>query len=197
MLYDHTDEPLNMQAAALTFAMMLFEQEAAHPLGGEREPGEVPGVDSFGFLPSWVPVPRAGVVPFLAQLPCPALVFQSTHRGTVSLMLLDELGGERRAWAQKTLDNHCAGIEELASQFYPALYGESKILLEIRDESHIITLDALRFWARRFGCPTGWNMGGPREGAPDGVAAQIRLFSPDGRVSPPTESVAPWQRPAW
>lgn len=185
------------RAAALAFAMLQFEQEAAHPRRGTPKVGKVLGVDEFLFLPSWKPTPRAEAIHFLADLPCPALLFQTTMRGAVSVLLLDELTGERKAWAQKTLDNQLAGLNQLASQFSPPLSGDSKILLEVRDEAHVVPLDILRLWASRFSCPVGWNMGEPRAEAPADVSAQMRLLSPDGRVSPPSATVAPWDRPAW
>lgn len=186
-----------VQAAALTFAMLQFEQEAAHPRQGSPSREKTLGVDEFLFLPSWKPVPRAEMVSFLANLSAPALLVQTTMRGAIALMLLDELSGERRWWGEKNLSNQLAGVNALAEQFQPPLGPDSKLLLETRHENHIVTLDVLRYWAEHFSCPAGWNIGAPRPGAPAEVAAQIRLFSADGRVSPPSQVAAPWERPAW
>jgi hypothetical protein len=111
----------------------------------------------------------------------------------VSLMLLDELDGERKAWAQKTLDNHLAGINEFADQFKPALDGNSKVLLEVQGETHIVSLDVLRLWSQRFNAPTGWSLGD--SGNDPRAPAQIRLISSDHRVNPPWAAYAPWDRP--
>lgn len=195
--YDHSAESLEKQAASLAFAMLLFEQEAAHQFIHSENEGDRVGVDKFMFLPSWITTPRAEVISYLESLPCPALMFQTTGIGMVSLILLDELSNDRRRWAQKTLDNHLAGVEEIASQFTPPLQGDSRILLEIRGESHVVSLAGLRFWAQRYNCPAGWTFGPPRQGAPADVAAQIVLISADGRVSPPSQARASWQRPAF
>lgn len=195
--YDHSGESVERQAASLAFAMLLFEQDAAHRFIHSEKEGDKAGVDKFVFLPSWISIPRAEVVAYLESLPGPALIFQTTGQGMVSLILLDELTEDRRRWAQKTLDNHSAGVEEIAGQFVPPLENDSKILLEIRGERHIVSLEGLRFWSRRFNCPAGWTFGPPRADALSGVAAQIVLISADGRVSPPSHAVAPWQRPAF
>jgi hypothetical protein len=193
-----TQNPANddalMQAAALTFTMLRFEQDAAHASRSSDpyDQGEM-GVDRFVFLPSWRSTAAHDVVAFLAGLTCPALLFPTTMRGVVSLMLLDELAGERKAWAQKTLDNHLVGINEFAAQFFPPLDGNSNVLLEVQGETHIISLDVLRLWSQRFNAPAGWSLGDSRNDPR--APAQIRLISSDGRINPPWEAYAPWQRP--
>jgi hypothetical protein len=183
------------QAAALAFALVRFDEPAAHPIGGWTPPG-MPrvGTDAYVFSPVWTPVPREAVVPFLAGLPSPAIIVQSTTRGILGLTLLDELTGDRRRWAQKTFDNHKAGLAELAKQ--GNLTDSSLVLFEFGDESHIFSLAAIREWSERFALNVGWNIGA----LPDDARASARLNArrSDGRWSsgvgrrpPPTPPESP------
>ena len=87
-----------VQAATLAFALVRFEEGAAHPPRNYSPPG-VPriGTEAYVFIPSLRRVPRDAVVPFLAALPSPALLTPSTRRGIVALTLVDELTGDRAA----------------------------------------------------------------------------------------------------
>ena len=169
-------------AAALTFAMLRFEQEGAHEYRAHERPDQGHfGRDRFIFLPSWKALPRDSVIPFLASLPCPALIYPVTTRGMAALLLLDELQDERKWWGRKTLDNQLAGINDMAAQMN--LDADSKILLEVTDETLVISLDELRGWSQRFGAPVGWSMG--RHTEDDRASAKIDLIASDGRGLPP------------
>jgi hypothetical protein len=187
------DSTARLQAAELTFAMLRFEQESAHESRAADPENLRLGVDYFIFLPSWKPTRRADVVPFLAGLPGPAFLFSTTTRGAVTLILLDELSGERRQWGQKTLDNQLAGINELASQFVPPLSEDSNVLLEFAGETHIVTLKVLRIWSQSFSAPVGWSFGDSRHDPR--APARIRMIASDGRVNPEWTAYAPWERP--
>jgi hypothetical protein len=105
-------DDLLLQAASLAFALLRFEEGAAHPHRGSTPPGMLRlGEEAYQFTPSWRSVPRADVPAFLAALPSPALLSPTTTRGTVALTLLAELSGERAVWARKTLTNQRACLE--------------------------------------------------------------------------------------
>lgn len=179
------------QAAALTFTMLRFEQESAHQSRAEDpHPGRL-GDDKFIFLPSWRSTPREDVVPFLASLNSPALLFPTTTRGVVSLILLEDLNGDRQRWAQKTFDNQLAGIDDLATQL--TLDGNSKVLLEVLGDIHVVSIDVLRVWSQRFSAPVGWGIGDSSNDAR--APARFCLIASDGRVNPPWTARAPWERP--
>lgn len=105
----HPDD-LRAEAARLAFALLRFEGVAAHPMRGAATP------DAYVFLPSWREVPGSEVEAFLVGLPSPALLLPTTLRGTIALLLLHELTGDRRRWAEKALSNFAAGLDELAPQ---------------------------------------------------------------------------------
>ena len=168
------------QAATLAFALVRFDEPAAHPLDGAVPPG-VPhvGTDAYVFSPVWTPVPREAVVPFLAGLPSPAIIVQSITRGILGLTLLDELTGDRRQWGQKTFDNQRAGLAESAKR--GNLTDSSLVLFEFGDESHTFPLAAVREWSERFALNVGWNIGP----LPNDARASARLNArrSDGRWS--------------
>jgi hypothetical protein len=186
-------EEARLQAAALTFAMLRFEQESGHESHASDPDNRRLGLDHFVFLPSWKSISREEVVPFLASLSSPALIFPTTTRGVASLILLDELTGERRKWARKTLDNQLAIIDELASRFSPPFNGESKVLLEFAGETHLLTLNSVREWSKQFSAPTRWSLGDSRNDPR--APARFRLIGSDGRVNPEWTAFAPWERP--
>jgi hypothetical protein len=176
----HSADDRLMHAAALTFAMLRFEQRAAHERrGSSSHPLGQLGFDRFVFLPAWTSLPRDSVVDFLAHLPGPVFLFPTTSRGVTSLMLLDELSGDRRAWAQKTLDNQAAGVAEMASQY--SLDESSRILLEVDEESLVFSLDTIGFWSQRFSAPVGWNI--VKLESDSRASARFRLIASDGTGS--------------
>jgi hypothetical protein len=181
------------QAATLTFAMLRFENESAHESHASHPENRRLGYDDFIFLPSWNSIKREDVVTFLAGLPSPALIFPTTTRGAASLLLLNELAGEREKWGRKTLDNQLAGINEMASQFSPALSDESNVLLQVSGETHLLSLSVLRLWSQQFSAPLGWSIGESRDDPR--APARIRLHASDGRVNPEWMAFAPWHRP--
>jgi hypothetical protein len=91
-------------------------------------------------------------------------------------MLLDELSGDRRAWAQKTLDNQAAAVAEMASQY--SLDESSGILLEVDEESLVFSLGTIRFWSQRFSAPVGWNL--IKLESDSRAAVRFRLIASDG-----------------
>lgn len=168
------------EAAALAFALLRFESAAAHPNRASTPPG-CPriGEDALLFVPSWRPVPNADVVAFLAGLPSPALLSPTTTRGVVSLLLVEELTGDRATWGRKTLSNQRAGLEQIVAQL--GLPDDARILLEFDDETHVLPLAVLRVWAERFAVQVGWSIG-PLEG--DARAdARLMLYRSDGGSS--------------
>lgn len=172
-----SDDDALLQAASLTFALIRFEEGAAHPFRGSTPPGMLRlGEEAYTFTPSWRKVPRAEVPAFLAGLPSPALLSPTTTRGVVALTLLGELTGERAAWGRKTLTNQRTGLEEMAGQL--GLTSESRVLLEFDDESHVVSLAVLRVWSERFAVQVGWNIG-PLQGDAR-AAARLNLFRSDG-----------------
>ena len=99
-------EDLQTRAAELAFAMLRFSQPAAHPFPSTADhEGREAGVDWFIFAPSWRKTSRDEVVPFLLSLESPLLILPTTSRGSVALLVLDELKDERRRWMQKGFDN--------------------------------------------------------------------------------------------
>lgn len=148
---------LKLEAARIAFALIRFEEAAAQPYRAET-PAGMPaiGTAAYVFTPSWRRVPRDQVESFLASLPSPSLLSPTTTRGVIALTLLNELSGERRRWAEKTLDNFTAGFDELAAKF--GLSQESGILLEFDDESHVFSFRGTRLWTHQFAVQVGWRM---------------------------------------
>jgi hypothetical protein len=128
--------------------MVRFEEAAAHPAFPAPRGAPRVGYDSYIFAPSSLFVPRSDVPTFLAQLPSPALLLPTTTRGVVSLTLLDELRGERRASAQRALDLQRAGVERGAERL--GLTDDSLILLQFADEEHFVSLGVVRERCKRF-----------------------------------------------
>ncbi|MGE0353448.1 MAG: hypothetical protein AB7Q69_09425 [Gemmatimonadales bacterium] len=166
---------LPLQAAEIAAAMLRFQEPLAH-VPGTHTPAGMPavGVDAYAFVPSSRPVSRNRLAEHLAALPSPAFLAPTTARGVVGLVLLHELGEERRAAMQRQLDNHAAVLAELAPGS-----GSDRVLLEFDEESHVFSLAAVRLWARRFVVLVGWNIGPC--GDPSRAEWQINLFAGDGR----------------
>ena len=166
-------------AAEIAFAMLRFAQGAAHQF--DREEDAIRGLggrDWFVFLPSWRRTSRAEVVPFLASLPCSAMLFSGTMRGSVALLLLEELQGERRQWGQKNFDNQSGGLVHAADQL--GLSPDSRVVLEFDDEEHLFTFAVLKRWAERFCVDIGWNL---LPCGDDRAAARLWLIRADHETS--------------
>lgn len=173
-------DDLRLEAARVAFALIRFEEGAAHPFRAHTPPGMLAlGTEAYVFTPSWQKVPRQEVEAFLAGLPSPALLSPTTTRGMVALTLLHELSGDRRRWAEKTLNNFTAGFDEMSRQYQ--LSPDSRILLEFDDESHLFSFSGTRVWTQQFGVQVGWNMI-PLENDPR-AQARLMLFRSDGATS--------------
>ena len=72
-------------------------------------------------------------------------------------MLLHELNGDRKRWAEKTLSNYLEVLDEMANQL--GLSEASQVLVEFDDESHTFSLAAVRHWSQQFPVQVGWNLG--------------------------------------
>ncbi|MGH9888549.1 MAG: hypothetical protein ACREBE_23655 [bacterium] len=170
-------DELKYQAAALAFALLRFAAGAAHANRSSTPAGVLHvGTECYLFTPSWRRVPIGDVPAFLAALPSPALLTSTTTRGIATLMLLDELAGERRAWAEKGLTNQQAGLESMVKQL--ELDTDARVVLQFDDEEHWMPLAVLRRWCAQFGVDVGWNL---RAYADDARAqARLMLFRSDG-----------------
>lgn len=169
------NEDRNLESAEIAAAMLRFQEPLANPMGTSIPPGmPIVGVDSYAFLPSPRPVMRDKMAAHLAALSSPALIAPTTARGIVSLILLQELAGERRSAMQRELDNQSSMLSELAPG-----PDTDRVLLEFDEESHVFALGALRLWARRYGILVGWNIGPCDE---RGRAEwRLNLFGGDGK----------------
>lgn len=167
-------DDLPLEAAQLAAAMLRFQEPLAHLMSKHTTEGmPVVGVDSYAFVPSPKMVPRNRVVAYLATLPSPAMLAPTTVRGVVSLILLQELTGERRAAMQHELDNQRSILAESVSGS-----DSDRVLLEFDEESHLFSLGAVRLWAQRFGILVGWSM--CPCGEPTRAEWQINLLGGDG-----------------
>lgn len=159
---------------------MRFEQRAAYPMRGSSPPG-APGIglDYVLFLPSPTPIPVAHAPAFLAALPCPALFMPTMTQGLIAMLRLDELGDDRHRWAQHTLANQRAGVDQRADAL--GLTEASPILLQCDDEEHIFSLAVLRCWSERYAVQVGWNLSSveykPR------ASARLMLYRSNGDSS--------------
>lgn len=169
-----------LHAAALAFALIRFEEGAAHPFRGAPRPDSLDlGEGAYLFTPSWRHVPRADVPAFLAALPSPALLSPTTTRGVVALTLVGELAGDRAAWARKTLANQRAGLEQMVGQL--GLGDDASVLLEFDEERHVVPLAVLRNWSDRFAVQVRWDIGRLKGDAH--AAARMHLVRSDGHRS--------------
>ena len=87
-------------------------------------------------------------------LPSPALMSPTLTRGMIALTLVDELTGERRKWAEKTLSNFTVCFDEICTKL--GLSASSRFLLEFYEESHVFSHGAVRLWTQQFGVQVGW-----------------------------------------
>jgi len=136
------------QAAALAFALLRFEAGAAHSPFAGAPSDDVAGRDGFTFLPVVRRVPVADVVPYLASLPSPAILVSSSPRGMVALLLLAELTGDRRKWAESLFEDYRRALLAAADRL--GLTPESSIVFEFDDEVHIFSFATLRLFCERF-----------------------------------------------
>ena len=144
-------------AARIAYALLRFEEPMARLLGAHTLPGmPVIGTDAYAFTPSWRPVSRSDIVPFLVALPSPALLSPTTTRGMIALTLLHELSGERRRWAEKTLSNFTACFDDMAARL--RLDETSPILLELPGEAAVYSCASVRLWTHQFGVQVGWSL---------------------------------------
>jgi hypothetical protein len=134
-----------MEAAALAFAMVRFQEASAHVFRGSTPPG-VPrlGIDVYEFLPSLRRVPRDGVTAFLAGLSSPAILIPSTTRGMVALTLVDELSGDRAAGARHEFSNQQRGLEEMIEK--AGLDADASVLLDFDKEENLYSLEGVRLF---------------------------------------------------
>jgi|SRR5687767_6739448 len=136
------------QAAALAFALLRFEAGAAYNPYAGAPPDDVAGRDGFTFLPVLRRVPSAEVVPYLASLPSPAMLMSSSPRGMVALLLLSELSGDRRKWAESLFEDYSKALRDAADRL--GLTPESTIVFEFDDEAHVFSFATLRLCCERF-----------------------------------------------
>ena len=173
------DEAL-LQAASLAFAILRFEEGAAHPSRGATPPDSPRlGEEAYMFAPSWPLITVDRVPPFLASLSSPAVLVPSTTRGVIALLLLDELSGERAAAVRHDLANQGAGLDHIADQL--SLTEDSSILLEFAEEAIVVSLAVVRRCFERFVVHVGWSIS-PLEGD-QRATAQLNLFRSDGANS--------------
>ena len=150
-------EDLRAEAARLAFTLLRFASVAGHPLPGSERPGVLKvGSEAWVFGPSWQRVPSDEVEAFLARLPSRALLNPTLMRGEVTLLLLDELTGERRQWGEKTISNLVSNFDSMVAQL--ALPMTARVLVEFDDESHVFSLAAVREWAGTLAVNVGWNL---------------------------------------
>jgi hypothetical protein len=148
---------LRAEAARLAFSLLRFEEASAHLLRASAPAGAMQvGRDAYAFIPSWQLIPRDEVVSFLAGLPSPALLAPTTIRGSVALLLLHELVGDRRRWAEKTFSNYAAILDDTTLQL--GLTPQSRILVEFDDESEVFSFAAVREWSQQLPVQVGWNL---------------------------------------
>lgn len=174
-------DDLLLEAATLAATVLRYEERAAHQRGSHPPDGmPVIGEDAYLFPPSSRRVPRDQIPEFLAALPCPALLGPTTMRGTVTLTLLRELSGDRRASILHDLDNQVAGLRAMA----PGADSD-RVLVAFDDQAHLFTLGAVRLWASRFGILVGWNITPSTD--PERAEWQMNLFSSSGHRTAPRE----------
>lgn len=167
-------DDLPLEAARLAAAMLRFQEPLAHLMRKHTTAGmPIVGVDSYSFLPSPKAVPRDRVAEYLAALASPAMLAPTTLRGLVSLFLLQDLTGDRRAAMQHELDNQCAILAECA----PGSDAD-RVLLEFDEEVQLFSLAAVRLWAQRFGVLVGWNI--CRCSEPTRAEWRLHLLGGDG-----------------
>ena len=169
-----------VQAAALAFAMVRFEEGAAHPPPWFTPPGQLKlGNEGWIFTPGRRPVPRDEVPRVLATLGSPALLFPTTVRGIVALMLVHELSGGRQRWAEQLLRSQMASVDEAIRRL--DLPDQAPVVLQFSDEELVLPVAALRVWGRQFVVNMRWNLlRGDHESQ---AGARLVLYRCDGARS--------------
>jgi hypothetical protein len=148
---------LRSEAARLAFALIRFQQPAAHATRAATPKGvPVIGADAYVFAPSSRRIPVDQVEAFLVSLPSPALLTPTLNRGGVVLTLFHELSGERRRSMEHDLNNQASAMDAMAQQL--GLSDTSRVLLEFEDESHVFSFAAVREWGTQFAVSVGWNI---------------------------------------
>lgn len=176
---DSADQ-LRSDAAKLAFAMLRFAAGAAHPDRSATPRGMLHlSTECYSFTPSWQRIPIADVPGFLATLPSAALLTSTTTRGIATLTLVDELQGERRAWADKILGNQQAGLEQLTRQLN--LGADGHVLLQFDEDELWFPLAVLRESLARYGVDIGWNIRSYEDD--ERAQARLMLFRSDGAHS--------------
>ena len=161
-------DTLRLEAARIAATILRFEEPAAHLSTHHVPQGSLEvGRAAYVFLPSWRQVPRQEVEAFLVGLPSPALLSPTTSRGAIVLTLLHELSGDRRRWAEKTISNFAAGLDELSGRL--GLSPRSRLLVEFDDESHVFTLAGVQEYTQQFPVQVGWALA-PLDGDPNADA---------------------------
>ncbi len=117
---------------------------------------------------------------FFVGLPSPALLVPTPVRGVIALILLHELSGDRRRWAEKTLSNFALGLEETSAEL--GLSPTSRVLLEFPEESHVFSFAGVREWTQQFAVQVGWSIA-PLEST-ERADACVMLRRSDGRRFP-------------
>ena len=187
----NTDD-VRLEAARIAFALIRFDEVAAHPMGTSPPPGSVRALtEAYSFLPSWRKIPRDEVETFLVSLPSPALLAPTTIRGVIALILFHELNGDRRRWAEKTLSNFAGALEEIGPRL--GLSPTSPILVEFDEESHVFSYAAVREWTQQFAVQVGWSIA-PLE-RDDRADARMMLRRSDGQWFPGRPCMVPHRRP--
>lgn len=170
-------DDLLLQAATLAFAMLRFEEGAAHLPTWHTPPGHLKvGTEGWIFAPGRRVVPKIEVPAYLAELGSPVLLFPTTLRGIVTLLRVDELAGERRAAAHHALRNQGAGISEMVARL--GLGADESVLLQFEEEEHLFPLGVLRVWSEQFSVNTRWNL--RMTEAEPRAAIRLMLFRSDG-----------------
>jgi hypothetical protein len=167
-------------ASRLAFAVLRFAEGAAH-LSRGYQPPDMPrlGEDVYVFAPSSRRVPSEEVSGFLAGLASPAILFPTTTRGVVAIQLLSELTGDRATSARAEFENQSGNLEDMVRQL--ALTPNSRVLLEFGDETHVVSLAAVRAWSERFAVHVGWSVGPLEDDAR--ASARLNLYRSDGANS--------------
>ena len=176
--HEASNREVREEAARLAFTLLRFASAAGHPRLGTTPPGVLKmGTEAWVFGPSWQLVPNDGVIAFLSGLSSPALLNPTLIHGEVVLTLVDELAGERRRWAEKTLSNLVGNLDSMVSQ--SRLPPTARVLVEFDEESHVFSLDAVREWAGTLAVNVGWNIA-PLENE-DRAEACLMLVRADDR----------------
>jgi hypothetical protein len=168
------------EAAALAFAVLRFASGGVPPSPLPQQKG-LPrlGDEAYRFIPGPRAIPNAEVPKYLASLSSPAILIPTAAHGSVALILVDELTGERQAQMRKELANQQSGLDMAVQQH--GLQPDSRVLLEFDQESHIYRLAAVRVWLQRFLITVGWNM--PQLKNDARATARLVLFRHDGMMS--------------